>query len=104
MVAVILTTWAIAATTQDAAINRLDEQVAIENEITEQLNLLALDIDEWQEAIPAVLTLAAQFDVRIALTDVEGRTMVDTEPGPILMLEMVPRCSQSAASSPLEIT
>ncbi len=84
LLAVALTTWAIASRTQDAAVNQLEDQAQVENEITEALTRVALKVDEWEEAIEFVRELAGRFDVRIALTDERGRLIVDTMPGPEL--------------------
>lgn len=81
LVAVVLTTWAIAATTQDSVVDRLDQRAATEFEITERLTLLALEINDWRSASDFVEDLANEYDVRIALTDIDGRLLVDTSPG-----------------------
>lgn len=84
LLAVALTTWAIASRTQDAAVDQLEDQAQVENEITEALTRVALEVDEWEGAIEFVQELADRFDVRIALTDERGRLIVDTTPGPEL--------------------
>ncbi len=81
LLAIVLTTWAIAATTQDAIIDRLDERDIAESEITEQLTFLAFEITDWADATDVVQELANAYDTRIVLTDINGRPLVDSGSG-----------------------
>ncbi len=83
LLAVALTTWAIAARTQDAIVDRLDERDQAEAVVTEQLTFLAFEISDWADAEEAVMELAEAYDARIVLTDVNGRPFVDTGSGPL---------------------
>ena len=81
LLSVALTTWAIAARTQDAIVDRLDERDLAEAEITEQLTFLAFEVGDWSEAAEQVGDLADAYDARIVLTDLNGRPLVDTGSG-----------------------
>ncbi|MDJ0663361.1 MAG: HAMP domain-containing sensor histidine kinase [Acidimicrobiia bacterium] len=81
VLAIALTTWAIAARTQDAIIDRLAEREETEQQIIERLTVLAFEIDEWSEAADKVLGLAEDFGTRITLTDLDGRPIVDSGSG-----------------------
>lgn len=66
-------------------------QVAI---INETLNQEAVTAGSWDDAIPVALELAAEFDTRIVLIDIEGETLLDT--AHILEGESRPLPTQSA--------
>ncbi len=81
LLAIILTTWAIAAWTQDAIVDRLDERDLAESEITERLILLAFEIRSWDEGLDEIERLASEYDSRIVLADLDGRPLVDLGEG-----------------------
>ncbi|MDJ0952237.1 MAG: ATP-binding protein [Acidimicrobiia bacterium] len=83
LLAVALTTWAIAATTESAIEDRLEERDAAEAEIVEELTFLAFEITDWSDAADEVTALATENEARIVLLDLDGRPLVDSGTGPL---------------------
>ncbi len=83
LLAVALTTWAIAATTQSAIEDRLDERDVAEAEIVEELTFLAFEVEDWADAADDVSVLATENEARILLTDLGGRPLLDSGTGPL---------------------
>ncbi len=81
LLAIALTSWAIAARTQDAIVDRLEEREEAEQQITEELTFLAFEIRDWSEASDVVLDLAEDFGARVIITDLAGRPIVDSGSG-----------------------
>ncbi len=83
LVAIGLTTWAIAATTQSAIADRLEARDEAESEILEKLTFAAIEVGEWADAADEVEELAAIYEARIVLTDLNGRPLLDSGEGPL---------------------
>lgn len=83
LLAIALTTWAIAATTQNAIEDRLAERDAAESEIIEELTFLAFEVEDWAEAADDVAAIAAENEARVLLTTLGGRPLVDSGTGPL---------------------
>ena len=83
LVAIGLTTWAIAATTQSAIADRLEARDEAESEILEKLTFAAIEVGEWADAADEVEELAAIYEARIVLTDLNGRPLLDSGERPL---------------------
>lgn len=81
LLAIVLTAWAVAAATQDAVVNAVDDREDATNVITEELTFLALGLSDWGTGSEEVQYLADQFGVRIVVTDLEGRPLFDSGEG-----------------------
>ncbi|MCP3996528.1 MAG: HAMP domain-containing histidine kinase [bacterium] len=89
LLAIILTAWAVAATTQDAVVDAVDEREDSTSIITEELNYLALGLPEWSSGVGEIEALAEEFGARIVLTDLDGRSLVDSGSGALPPLAAV---------------
>ncbi len=83
LLAVALTAWAVVSVTQDALVDSIDERQDAEVAITEELTFAALTFEDWRDAQDLVDELAADFDTRIVVTDLDGRELVSSGPGPL---------------------
>jgi two-component system sensor histidine kinase BaeS len=81
LLAIALTTWAIAARTQDAITDQLEERDWAEVEITEHLTFMAFEIGAWSDVSREVNELAEEYGARIVITDLNGRPLVDSGSG-----------------------
>lgn len=81
LLAVVLTAWGVASTTQDSLLDALDARSEGVTVITDHLTSLALEIDSWSQARDDVEALAEEFNARILLTDEVERVLIDTSPG-----------------------
>ncbi len=89
LLAVVVTTVAVAVTTSDALEGTLAEQREAEAVITETLNIAAFEVETWPELQPTADDLAEDFEARIVLTDVDGRRLIDTGAGNLPPIEGV---------------
>lgn len=81
LVAIGVTAWVTNRTTSEDLAQQFEEGVFIEQTIYDELTIFAITEPDWTDVDELLEDLADEFGLRIALADLDGGVIADTEPG-----------------------
>ncbi|NNC75528.1 MAG: HAMP domain-containing protein [Acidimicrobiia bacterium] len=80
LIAIAVTAWVTNRTTSDDLAQQFEEDVFIEQTIYEEVSVFAITEPDWTDVDELLDELADEYDLRIALADLDGGIIADTDP------------------------